>query len=55
MKETGIITRHLAKFEKKKKKTEHFFKCFEYMILRTESSVDNQYKLLNTIKPVTHN
>lgn len=53
MKGTGIITRHLAKFEKKK--TEHFFKCSEYMILRTESSVDNQYKLLNTIKPVTHN
>lgn len=50
MKGTGIITRHLAKFEKK-----HFFKCSEYMILRTESSVDNQYKLLNTIKPVTHN
>lgn len=36
------------------KKDSAFPNFSEYMILRTESSVENQYKLLNTIKPLTH-
>lgn len=43
MEGTFIITRNLAEFEKKKKHST-FSKYSEYMIPRTESLVENQYK-----------
>lgn len=49
---TFIITRNIAEFEKQ---DSTFPKFYEYMILRAETLVGNQYKLLNIIRPLTHN